>query len=57
MGDKVDVKIWQYPGPGETKWVLSVNGFIVGINADRGVIRRAAQAYYLRGQDQVREGS
>ena len=55
--DMTQVKIWQYPGPGETKWVLSVNGFIIRIDTDRGAIREAARAYYLRGQDPVGEGA
>lgn len=55
--DMTQVKIWQYPAAGETRWVLSVNGFIIRIDADRGAIREAARAYYLRGQDSVGEGA
>lgn len=54
--DMTQVKIWQYPGAGETRWVLSVNGFIIRIDADRQLIREAAKAYYLRGKDPIGEG-
>jgi len=49
----IDVRVIHFPGADGGRWVLSVNGFIIKLDADERVIRRAAEAYYLRWPDQV----
>lgn len=56
LGDEMDVKVWKFPPPGETRWVLSVNGFIIRIDAEEGVIRQAAEAYFRRASE-IRAGA
>lgn len=57
LGDSMEIKVWHWRRIDGPRWVLSVNGFIVRIDPEERVIRKAAQAYYLRGQDPVGESA
>lgn len=55
LGDKMTVvKVLRFPGPDGGRWVLCVNGFIIKLDADERIIREAAAAYFIRGEDPVR---
>lgn len=53
----MEINVWHWHSHEGPRWVLSVNGFIVRIDPEERVIRQAAQAFYLRGQDPVGESA